>query len=107
MAASNASKIMLFILSFRCSNGDGQSQWLSPFSFAGLRTKRRAKLICESPSSAKRIKRILPSVMTRGQHTHAATRDHHWSCGMASTSLNAGARAGGGGQNFVLAVDAP
>src|SRR5215467_9678428 len=55
IAASNASKIMLFILSFRCSNGDGPSQWLSPFSFAGLQTMRRAKLICESPSTAKRI----------------------------------------------------
>ena len=65
MAASNASKIMLFILSFRCSNGDGQSQWLSPFSFAGLRTRRRAKLICESPSTAKRIPGDLATILKR------------------------------------------
>src|SRR6516225_9903541 len=65
MAASNASKIMLFILSFRCSNGDGPSQWLSPFSFAGLQTMRRAKLICESPSTAKRIPGDLATILKR------------------------------------------
>jgi hypothetical protein len=65
IAASNASKIMLFILSFRCSNGDGHSQWLSPFSFGGLQTMRRAKLICESPSSAKRIPDDLATSLKR------------------------------------------
>ena len=65
IAASNASKIMLFILSFRCSKGDGHSQWPSPFSFAGLQGMRRAKLICESPSSAKRIPDDLATILKR------------------------------------------
>ena len=62
---SNASNIMLFILSFRYSNGDGPSQWLSPFSFAGLQTMRRAKLICESPSTAKRSPDDLATILKR------------------------------------------
>ena len=66
IAASKASKIMLFILSFRCSNGDGHSQWLSPFSFAALQTMRRAKLICESPSCATRIKQTKQTTIRLG-----------------------------------------
>ena len=62
IAASNASKIMLFILSFRCSNGDGHSTWLSPFSFAGLHTMPRAS---ESPSTAMRLPDDLATILNR------------------------------------------
>jgi hypothetical protein len=65
IAATNPSKIMLFILSFRCSNGDGHSNWLSPFSSAGSQTMRRAKLICESPSSAKGMPDDLATILKR------------------------------------------